>query len=120
MVLLFAKKKCYHGSMFYGFNSLRNIRNGGLYPLHAEMDAIEKSQHQIKKNKSYDIVVIRVDKNGILKNSRPCYKCIEWMLNCRQYKINRIYYSDTNSNIICKKLYTLSQEPRHLSKRFKN
>lgn len=109
--------------MVYGFNSFRPIRNGFLYPTHAEIDVIEKSgglSHGKKKKCHYDMIAIRLDKRGRLKCSRPCSKCIEWMNNCRKYIIDNVYYSNSENGITCIKLSDLTNEPAHLSKRFRN
>lgn len=105
-----------------GENSSREAYNGCSYARHAEMDAIMKLPplYQKKaKRKKISLIVIRIDKNGILKNSKPCFKCIEYMIRLNHqsgYKIEHIYYSNENGDIIIKKLSELEHdENKHVS-----
>lgn len=43
------------------------------------------------------ILVVRVDIDGNLRNSRPCNHCIRSMIH---YNIRKVMYSDDNGNII--------------------
>jgi len=111
--------------MIIGENSTREARNGCCYGLHAEMDAIRKLpplQFQRKK-KVIDLIIIRVGKNGNLKNSVPCAMCIRHMnrLNgSTSYKIRNVYYSNKNGNITMTKFSTLSNSPeQYVSQRFR-
>ena len=63
-----------------GENSTREAYSGCCYNSHAEMDAIRKLP-PVYDNKKHNIslIVVRVQKNGCLKNSTPCFKCIEHM-----------------------------------------
>jgi hypothetical protein len=49
----------------------------------------------VKKN---DLIVIRINKQGDLVSSRPCYNCLEMM---KAVNIKKVYYSDNDGNIIC-------------------
>ena len=49
----------------------------------------------MKKN---DLIVIRINKQGDLVSSRPCYNCLEMM---KAVNIKKVYYSDNDGNIIC-------------------
>jgi deoxycytidylate deaminase len=63
--------------------------------MHAEINVFENFP---KKNvKGMDILVIRINKSNILKNSRPCNQCIDELL---KIGIRKVYYSDDNGNII--------------------
>lgn len=71
---------------------------GKQFTIHAEMDAIFDF---IKKNsrdelKGMDVIVIR-SKNNKLNISRPCKACIEKM---RDLGIRKVYYSDSDGNIV--------------------
>jgi hypothetical protein len=59
-----------------------------------------------KKNKNngdkYHILVIRIDRNGNLKNSKPCSDCIQFMKTFGG--IRNIYYTDSDGILICEKL----------------
>jgi hypothetical protein len=54
----------------------------------------------LKKLKNINIMVIRIDANGLLKNARPCYRCT---LMLKNVGINKVYYSIDN-NIVCEKV----------------
>lgn len=98
------------------------------YPRHAEHDAIEKLIKRNRKRRKYlinvDIIVIRFNKNNKLTSSKPCVHCIHRMLTMPEkygYKINNIYYSDENGNIIKTKINELIKDDKlHMSKYFRN
>ena len=49
-----------------------------------------------------NLIVIRINKNLELKNSRPCANCLQFM---KDVNINKVYYSSGNgSEIICEKV----------------
>ena len=48
--------------------------------------------------KKIDLVVIRINKNGDMCNSRPCYNCLNMM---RIVNIRKVYYSVNATDIIC-------------------
>lgn len=108
-----------------GENSTRQARNGCCYGLHAEMDAIRKLPPiPLKaKKKKINLIVIRIDRFGNLRNSGPCFKCIQYMqrLNLTtSYKIENVYYSDQDGNIVVIKLADLiDQENKHVSYAFR-
>ena len=64
--------------------------------VHAEIDVMLKFHHK-RQLKGMDIIVIRVNKNNLLKNSKPCYDCI---CKLRQMGIRKVYYSDKNGRIV--------------------
>ena len=57
-----------------------------------------------------DIVVIRINKNLALKNSRPCSMCIEKM---KKLGIRKVYYSNNDGEMICEDVKTMTSE--HIS-----
>jgi len=78
--------------------------------LHAEANAIisyfgrsfyyNKNTNKVflpKKNNKLDLIVIRINKNNDLCNSRPCFNCLDMM---KMVGIRKVYYSIDN-NIIC-------------------
>ncbi len=54
----------------------------------------------LKKSKNLNIMVVRINANGILSNARPCYQCT---LMLKSIGINKVYYSIENK-IICEKV----------------
>ena len=70
------------------------IINGGVfYPTKGN-----KRLHSSKLN----LIVIRINKNHELKNSRPCSNCLQFM---KDVNINKVYYSTGNgSEIVCEKV----------------
>lgn len=70
-----------------------------------------------------DLVILRIARNGSLKNSAPCFKCIEHLdrLNKKTtYRLRYIYYSDISGNITKIKFTTLYfSEQKHVSMRFR-
>jgi hypothetical protein len=108
-----------------GENSIREARRGCGYSLHAEMDAIRKLPplRMRGRKKEITLLVIRIDRHGNLKNSAPCFKCLEYIkrVNCTtSYSIKEVCYSDENGNIVIKKAIDLiNAKVKHISLRFR-
>ena len=107
-----------------GENSTREAWCGANFGRHAEMDAIRRLPRRMprSKQKYIDLIVIRIDLQGNLKNSKPCSKCIEYMsrLPSKSYRVEYVYYSDSNGNIIKVKFSKLMLcDDVHISRRFK-
>jgi cytidine deaminase len=103
----------------FGMNQLGD--SYGLKPgVHAEQDAINKlkSLNNKKKAESINLLVIRLSSKNILQSSKPCAICIESMKSLptkKGYKIQNIYYSDAEGNIIKTSLTNLDNEEKHYS-----
>lgn len=68
--------------------SLINIKNGGVF-----------YTAKVKKVKKVNIFVVRVTKNGIMGNARPCQNCLEMM---KDLNVNKVYYSTgIGDEVIC-------------------
>src|SRR5439155_13291228 len=112
-------------NMTIGENSLRESFPGCCYGTHAEMDAIKHLPPLKNKAKKIDLnlVVIRTDISTNLKNSKPCFKCIQYIYNLNKisiYRIKNIYYSNQQGNITMIKFYDLyMEENKHISIRFR-
>lgn len=107
----------------YGYNSFRYIHRSTQQTRHAEIDAMKKLPSH-KKNRliSVSLLVIRVDRSGELKNSRPCFDCLKRLqyINRYGYRLVNIYYSDENGQIIKKKYYQLLEDNnQHISKGYR-
>jgi cytidine deaminase len=76
-----------------GINNTNILSNG--MTVHAEINLLSK----IKCNKSISILVIRINKEGKLKESKPCYHCLKAMRNSG-LNIKYVYYSTSNGNIV--------------------
>ena len=63
---------------------------------HAEMSAI----FSLKNKKASSLLVIRVGKDGLLRDSKPCKYCFQFI---QQAGIKKIYFSTNNQEIICTK-----------------
>lgn len=63
------RKVLYFGERF-------NVDKFKKYPfIHAEIDALAKCWGRYEIGKSHTMVVIRIDRNGRLNNSKPCPNC---------------------------------------------
>lgn len=108
----------------YGVNKMGDSE--GINPgIHAEYDAIKKLVPLRKKKKlvSVNLLVIRLSGKNKLQSSKPCGNCIETMKilpEKKGYKIQNIYYSDSNENIIKTSLSNLDNEEKHYSKYYKH
>jgi deoxycytidylate deaminase len=78
----------------YGYNKLKNP----IITVHAEMDVLFTGLNKVKNIKGMDLIVIRTTKNFVLGNSRPCNHCIEKMI---KIGIRKVYYSNSNGEIVC-------------------
>ena len=88
-----------------GENSFRYLNNNNKVSIHAEMDALNKlfimkKMRRVKKTKM-DLVVIRINRNGKLCESAPCYHCTQELLKNNLIVIDKLYYSTVYGNIIC-------------------
>ena len=108
----------------YGVNKMGDSE--GIIPgIHAEYDAIKKLPplKRNKKLKNINLLVIRLSAKNQLQSSKPCNNCIDIMKTMpikKGYKIQYIYYSDSNQNIVKTTLYNLDNEEKHYSKFYKN
>ena len=92
--------------------------------IHAECDAILKLMplKNKKKLESINLLVIRLSTKNKIQSSKPCSNCIETMKTLPQkkgYKIENLYYSDEEGNIIKTTLNKLDSEEKHYSKYFR-
>lgn len=89
-----------HGAAIFKNNRLLAIGHNKKYPSrHAEEDAICKVlKNNNKRNhlRGSTIYVVRVGKNGMLKNSMPCNKCLSLI---KFVGIRHIIYSTIGGNI---------------------
>lgn len=76
-------------SAFYGLNHERGYNSPIYGSLHAEVAAIKKCII----NKPVDLIVIRVNSFGELKESKPCFHCLKFIKNSKKIQIKHIYYS---------------------------
>jgi hypothetical protein len=68
---------------------------------HAEIGALLRCirmPHNIRHNKptSFDLIIVRLSKTGIVGESRPCWHCLKElgrMEKCLGIKIHRVFYS---------------------------
>jgi cytidine deaminase len=107
----------------FGVNRMGDI-NGKTPGIHAECDAISKLMplKNRRKQESINLLVIRLTTKNKLQSSKPCHNCIETMKTLPQkkgYKIENIYYSDEEGNIVKTTLNKLDSEEKHFSKYFR-
>jgi len=92
--VLFSNSESYYG---YNKTSGKDSRT-----IHAEEDSIINYKRiGSTKSKKFSMLVIRINKSGSLCNSKPCYDCIE---EFKKFNINKIYYSNSDGDIICEKI----------------
>ena len=98
----------------------------GLKPgIHAEHDAIRKLI-PLKRNKklvNINMLVIRLSGKNKLQSSKPCINCINTMKILPEklgYKIQNVYYSNENEEIIKTSLKSLENEDKHYTRFYRN
>jgi deoxycytidylate deaminase len=72
----------------------RHPYHEGYVGLHAELDCILKTDRENLSD--CEIVVLRIDKNSKLNNSKPCAGCASLL---RQFNLKKIYYSTSDGKI---------------------
>ena len=108
----------------FGVNQLGDI-NGNTPGIHAEEDALSKLMplKYKKRLEPINILVIRLSPKNKLQISKPCSNCIKLLSiipKKKGYKIENIYYSDADGNIVKTNLQTLENEEKHYSKYYRN
>lgn len=102
----------------YGENHLRSSAS-----IHAEENCVQKLlPKKFKRIVNVSILVIRINLEGGLSMSKPCFKCIEKMNDAHKYgyRIKNVYYSTKEGNIVKTSLSKLTNEPdKHISKFFR-
>ncbi len=106
----------------YGVNKMGDSE-GRYRGIHAEHDAINKLVPLRKKKKlqSVNLLVIRLSGKNKLQSSKPCVNCIEMMKTLpvkKGYKIQNVYYSDCDGNIVKTTLRKLDKEEKHYTKHY--
>jgi len=89
------------------------------FSTHAEATVHKKMMNskELKKNRSFDLYVVRFSKKNGFMNSKPCYNCTKCIINEMDY-VNRIFYSLDNERYIIEKRDTLTST--HISNGFQN
>jgi cytidine deaminase len=101
-------------------DSFRKVRSGVRYTLHAEMNAIDKLK-KCKKRKQIHLIVIRVNKLGQLRNSKPCGQCLKYLAHQSKkigIKIQSVFYSNDQAEIECQRFFKLLLEEKKFTSRF--
>ena len=98
----------------------------GLEPgIHAEHNALLKLQQSknTKRLEPINLLVVRFSKTTKLQSSKPCSNCIKIMNNIPEkkgYKIQNIYYSNSDGIIVKTNLTNLKNEEQHYSRYYRN
>ena len=101
------------GNVFYASN--KSDLSFDMMSFHAERNLIIKHFKHFKYKRqsyTYNILVIRLSKNGNLGSSKPCQRCIN-ELKKSHINIKYIYYSNQYSNIIRENIKNIQNS--HLS-----
>ena len=107
----------------FGVNQMGDI-NGNKPGIHAEEDAISKLIPLKKKKRlePINILVIRVSPKNKIQSSKPCINCLKVMNilpEKKGYKIENVYYSNEDGNILKTTLKSLENEEKHYSKYYR-
>jgi hypothetical protein len=84
------------------------INKGPTLSIHAEHDLINKFMRLSRYKRlldtytTYDIMIIRLSKTGIIGYSRPCKNCLLRLIRSKII-INNVYYTDNDKNIMMEK-----------------
>ena len=79
-------------NQYCSLNRLRNYKSNRIWSIHAEMNALANLPKNITRGAG--IIVVKVNREGDLTNSRPCRVCMSII---ERMGIKRVMYStDTN------------------------
>jgi len=98
----------------------------GIQPgIHAEHNALLKLKPTKNKKRlePVNLLVVRFSKTNKLQSSKPCSNCIqilESMPERKGYKIQNIYYSNSDGNIVKTNLTSLQNDEQHYSRYYRN
>lgn len=105
-----------------GENSDTPLYSNSKIKTHAEMNALNKVKgllkcQKLKKNKM-NLMVLRVNKNGDLCESAPCFHCTKELVNNSEYvQIEKLFFSRADGTIRCVKFNDwVSSGISHVSK----
>lgn len=99
-----------------GLNKHIKIKNENvLISIHAEQDCLANCNPKFYKG--LDILVIRVGPSNKLLNSRPCNSCITKL---QEKGIRKVYYSNSDGNIVCELVDSMKKIHICAGKKFRN
>ena len=73
---------------------------------HAEQNVLRNFK-QNKKNHNLSMLVVRTNKKGELRLSRPCTVCVNLLI---KFGVNKVYYSDQNGHIIKQNVHCINHQ----------
>jgi len=92
------------------------------HKFHAEVSALKNCNLSELYGCTTNLYVIRINKKGLLKMSKPCFHCIKFMNKItKKYNFNiKIYYSNQEGEIVSSTLDKLTNDSKiYVSTRFK-
>ena len=88
-----------------GINSDKSLYGNQYIKTHAEIAALQKLENMIKNKKikklHMDLIVIRINQSGELRESGPCYHCTNKLRKNKNIKLNKLYYSRHDGSVSC-------------------
>lgn len=104
----------------YGTNYVGNEKDEDP-GLHAEHDVLGKLAPLKYKRRpeNINLLVVRLSKKNKIQSSKPCHNCIYLMKiipEKKGYKLQNIYYSDGEGNLVKTTLDILEKEDHHYSR----
>lgn len=108
----------------YGENYHKNFTEfERVSSVHAEDNVIRKlpSLPKNKRPKRVDMLVVRVNKSGVMGNSKPCVHCIMLMctkLPLKGYSMSDVYFSTTEGTLKVMRFQELLYDDEHHVSRY--
>ena len=96
-----------------GYNNYRGVNSPIHGTIHAEIDAMSRLPYYFnnkKRKKKLDLIVIRINLHGELRQSKPCIHCIKYLNRMKNYTIRYVYYSNNDGLIVRTNFNTLYNE----------
>ena len=113
-----------NGKAVIGENSDKPLYSNSKIKTHAEMDALNRAKgllrcKKMKKNKMH-LIVLRINKNGELCESAPCFHCTKELSENNFVQIDKLYFSRAGGSITCVKFDEwVNSGTSHVSKGWK-
>ena len=86
-------------NQYCGLERLRHYKSNRIWSVHAEMNALASLPKNITRGA--DIIVVKVNREGDLVNSKPCRVCMSLI---KRTGIKKVLYSDDNNIIRSKRM----------------
>ena len=92
--------------------------------IHAEIDAVKKLRTHEKKKKMKPIILVsfRFNRDGELKNAKPCHHCVtalKIILKMKNYRVSNVIYSNNDGKLVKCELDDLLEDGGYITRGYR-